>query len=580
MINFAKISSKIIALNRGINESKSDLQLSPSELSYSSNYMLTDGNTSGLTLVDGYEWYDGTTLASGTAVEKHNDGSLILQGDALDGGGVATEDGDTARKVSRDAIIEPPGEGPILSLFEYNDKLFAIRQQETTLLNRIHWVALDESEVTGWPNTPIDITGAVGLPDNPTNIYKIHKGRFANYNGNEKVVVLCNGISEAMVLYDDGATVTVDAVSSTYLPSTFPYICSIWNQRLLLAYPDGQAYYHQPGSDPTDTANWDPAIASAGVINLEDTISNFLVTPSSFFIFCDNMIKYLHQLDSYDSALDVDFVVKTFSGYSGAIWDTAQRIFGNVLFCDDRGISSLSTTDAYGDFKASIISRAIQSTYEKNKNYIIGAAVNRKYNQYNLYYNIDNKTVAHSITFSAEGMEDNKLPIKGATTINYLNEFTTGYESEWFGGADGYVYKAWKGAQSFNCEYIVASFTTSFYSYRSSTSFKAFKRLLFELSADPGTDIHTRCYYDYNVSTTPRGYIESFDSETYALPAPWATEDWSSFRWGGSNAEREFVYLYGIGTNMAVSVACKDKYHDPNTIHNFTTQYSLRAMDR
>lgn len=552
-------SQKIIPFNKGINENLSALELGASELYQCVNYELADGNYAGLRLGDGYEIYDGTALASETPVIKDDDG-------------IVTDS--TAREAVAALITAPNTSGaPILAVFEFNDFVWAITSKDTD--SDRHY--LYRADPTGWTEVSEIDTADHLATGTHTQIYKYYKGRFANYDTNHEVLVFANGLSKPFILKGDGTVVPIDA--GGLLPSdalfsgtnVYPTIAVIWNQRLILAYPEGNLFFDQPGGDPTDSSNWDPSVASAGTIYLEDEITNLLIAPSSCIIFCTHLIKALKQ-SNVDLATGVDFIVDTYSDRSGAIWNTAQRVLGTILFCDDRGISTLETTSAYGDFSANVISKNAQRTYESGRDNIIGAIVNRDRNQYKICSDNGKGIV---VTFKAD------KTVKGMTTFSYPDFPYCGYECKWIGGVDGNVYKLHDGAQSFNLAPIVASFNTSYFTYNTPTNFKTFKRGLLELTADRGTAINFKPIFDYQASTTPKAFEESLDTSDYTVGGIWGPEGdpWGIFYWQGAAESREWIYFPGIGANMSLNFYTSTRYYTPHVFHNIIISYAQRSMD-
>jgi hypothetical protein len=562
------LSNKSIPFNKGINQNQSALELGSSELYNCVNYELADGEYSGLSLINGFERYDGTDLASDTLVLFHSDGTMVLDGDDLEGGGTATEDGDTDRLAVKAAIIDLPGTGPVLAVFEYQAKLWAI--QNNGAVDKIYWVALDGSEVPGWPNSAT-LNTTTELPDNPNNTYQYSMGRIQSLHSNEEVVVLCNGLNKAQVLHYDG-TVTITAVPTTVpvaLPTTeFPLVPMIWDQRLFLAYTKGNLFFSAPGLDPTTEAAWTASTYTAGVKYYEDEITNLIVAPSALIVFCEHQIHSLKKVN-LDPESGVYYLFETISARSGAIWSTAQRILGLILYCDDRGISTLGATDAYGDFDANAISKNIQKTYLENIDSILGATIDREKNQYKVF----SSTGGLIVTFI------NKEKVKGITTYVYDINTHCGFEGKWLGSEEGYVYKVHKNAESFDCNNIRGQVDTSFFTYNSPSRFKSFKRLLFELQADKGTDLRVQVTFDYQGIHTPATKSEALASKDFFSGDTWGSGIWGTFVWGAAIENQGYHYISGIGTNMSISLSTVDKYHSQSIFHNVQVSYSQKSYD-
>jgi hypothetical protein len=570
-MRFNPRSNKSIPLNKGLNQSISFLELGASELYSCINYELVDGAYAGLGSTNGYERYDGTPPASTVPVTFNSDGSI--SGDLVGN----YYEGEEDRVAARDLIIPPdPVDSPSLSVFEYAGKLWTIK--DNGVVNTIYWTELDGSALVGWDNS-LPLTGSVGTPDTPNGAYSYTKGRIQELHGNDEIIVLCNGLDNAWVLYDDKAgSVTLEQIIHPNLPaSTFPKLTMIWNQRLFLGYEKGNLFFSATGLDVVnDPDAWDPSVAPAGQLYYEDELTNLIVTPSSMVVFCENQIKVLKN-SNIDPATGVDFIGDTYSPTSGAIWGTAQRILGTVLFCDDRGISTLATTAAYGDFSANVISKNIQRTYLEIKSIIIGSSVDREKNQYKVI--LPNGGIV--VTFKG------KDELKGITLFNYSDEISVVYESKWFGGAGGTVYRVAGDVHSFDCEIIPGLVRTSYFTYNSPSRWKQFKRLLFELQASKGTEILISPSYDYANLSSPKPSSSDMNTSKFFSGSPWGSSIWKDlndpnsnfFIWGSSVQSQGFHYITGTGTNMSVGFTTKDKYHETITFYNMQVTYTQNNMD-
>ncbi len=72
-ISFRPVASKAISMTGGLNEAVNNLELKSGELLECKNYTELDGVYSGYRLVDGYERFDGSALASDTAIDIYQD---------------------------------------------------------------------------------------------------------------------------------------------------------------------------------------------------------------------------------------------------------------------------------------------------------------------------------------------------------------------------------------------------------------------------------------------------------------------------------------------------------------------------
>ena len=149
-----------------------------------------------------------------------------------------------------------------------------------------------------------------------------------------------------MILY----TPSFILISQTMLPlETYARCLAEFKNRLWLGYPDGRLTFSNVGN-PVDF----DSTTFSGTIYLEDEILDLVVgTGDALFVFCKNSIQIIKALTSDSNAqtvVDYLFSNTTLINNTEIIEGTAVRLFDDILYVDDRGLTSISATDAYGDF--------------------------------------------------------------------------------------------------------------------------------------------------------------------------------------------------------------------------------------
>lgn len=592
--NIKPPSQKTIIFTGGINESLSNLEMKAGECFDLVNYEEISGEFHGYRSVMGYERIDGTTV---NIEDPNNPGEFIdvsypsdvpiVFNDPDD----LTDITDTARESRRSAIVTPTltGGGYLKGSFDFHGEEFVIAYENANgdhlLFRRTDNGGTGWEEIVSFPT----ITEGSGV-DAGIN-YHIAIGRFELYplvtdsaTPNTDVAILCNGVSPAIIVYqkDDGTFACVSLVESNgpeyegsdFLPvSDYPLRSVVYNQRLHIAYPYGTLFVSHVG----DPFQFNSAVKSAGVWWLGSDVTDFVVGPSSLAVFMEEGIDIIRPADP-DLVTGFDEVKETFSPTSGAKPFSAQRILGRILFCDDRGITSLEATDRYGDFNAVNMSKRIMKTYERYKDIIAGTAVDRDKNQYIVYF-----TNGQGITLTVEPNYRGDFTVRGTTRFNLGLNINTVWgvrkESERLltSRDDAYLRKQHKDAQSFDGEVISSKFTSAFHSYGSPTNWKTFQRVLFELSATKGQFFSFRPIFNYQRIDTPKANIYTTD------PTPasgiWGEGDWGEFVWGGTGAvNQEYLYMMGIGFNMSLQFSCSSKYHNPHVVHNAIVLYTTGGI--
>lgn len=593
-----QLRDKTIIFTGGINEALSNLEMKPGTCFRMTNYEEISGEFHGYRSVMGYEVIDGTTVNIESPIESGTYIDVSYPSDVpvpFATGDDVTDRDDTAREDRRDDINDVPltGGGYLKGAFDFNGDYFVVAYEiaaGTHLLFR-----MTENGGAGWEEITSFPTIEEGYGVDAGINYNISIGRMElfptttlNATPNTDIAVMCNGISPAIILYveDDGdytCTSLVESNSDDYdgsytlrLPSDptiatgYPLRSIIYNQRLHLAFQYGTLFVSHVG----DPFYFDNALKSAGVWWLSSEITNLIEGPSSLVVFMEKGIDVITPSDP-DVITGFDEIKETFSSTSGAYADTAQRILGRILFCDDRGVTSMASTEKYGNFEISNFSKNVQRTYQSNKDNIVGTAIDRNRNQYIVYFSdgtgitITIDIVGAYSVFTNRGTSLFAL----STSINTVWGVRKESKRLFTKTSDSYLRLQHEDAQSFDGDEITSSFTTAYHSYGYPTRYKTFQRLLFEIQSRKHNIFYFRPIFDYDYNTPNASQYETDAAPSNSI---WGEEVWNSFEWGGTGAvNQEYSYINGIGTNMAVEVMCSSKYHNPHVIQNMIVSYAL-----
>jgi len=592
--NLSPPKPKTIIFTGGVNESLSNLEMKPGECFDLLNYEEISGEFHGYRSTMGFERIDGTIV---TIEDPNTPGLFIDVNKASDVPLVFTDPDDfsviddTARELRRSQITAVTGVTYLKGAFDYNGDYFVIGYDDATGDHSL-WLM----DTTGW--TAIGTFPAIseGAGVDAGYNYTVEKGRMQFFplvansaTPNDEIAILCNSISPAVILWKDNTgayfcTSLLEASSPGFpaatpvLPSDpsidegFPMTCAIYNQRLHLAYPSGTLFVSHSG----DPFAYDPAVTSGGVFWLGGEITDLLVSPSSLTVFQEKGIDIIKQTDPTVSGFDES--KDTFSAISGAIANTAQRILGRTLFCDERGITYLEATNKYGDFEIANLSRKIQRTYQLNKHKIVGAIVDREKSQYVVYFDDGD-----GITVTCEPDYRGDFSVRGVSLfstgqkINTVHEVTKQSKRLITSTLDSYLRLQHQDASSFDGGEIYSRFTTAFHHYGSPTNTKTFQRLLFELTATKGQVFQTRPIFDYQGVDVPKSVMYETEPQLNE-PALWGEGIWGTFIWGGVSAvNQEYSYITGIAVNMGIQFRCSSKHHLPHVVHNAIVLYSPNA---
>lgn len=555
-VSMNTVSNGIVILKGGINESVSNLELKGGELIEDLNYFEIDGPYHGYTSVAGYEVFDGSEAPSSIPLVENLDGTID----------------DTAREARRSAITQVPGSGAIRGVHQYNAMVFSARDTEDGLSKDVFYA----DPTTLW--TPVTTSGDL----NPGGVCDWANGIFSAYPvqpdpeeyppviTNSEVFIMVDGVSKPIVC--SGTTVeVVDDIrlpsSATDAPIYYPTHVTSFDNRAWLAYPNGNLFYSELGNP----AGFD-AVNGAGSIMTGDEITDLVQAPGdALVVFMRNSTKIIYIVDGGTSGFV--YQLKEFSQRSGCFLHGANRMLGDVHYVDDRGPTKMKSSDTFGDFDASTLTKKVQRTFLEKKDTFSCSVVVRSVNQWRLFFG---DGFGMCLTFK-DGY------VKGVGFFQYLLPVVCVCEGEddrgditlFFGSDDGYVYQADSGT-SFNGEAIETKMVTSYYHYKSPRIWKRFLRSSFEMAADNGTTFYVRADFDYRDIDSPKN--SQTPIVTYGGGSLWGEGTWGVFVWGSSVIQTPTIYTQGYGYNMSLTVRTLEKYKTQHVIENFIADYQLLSQ--
>jgi len=595
-----RITTQTVIMDGGYNENISSLELKGGELYYGKNYYLVEGSSGGYVSTKGYERYDGQPLASTY--------------DLVD------------RETERAAIDPVPGSGDVLGLHMFKGVLYAFRDNAGNTATDMYkatasgWEQIDLGSkitfstgatsaltvgetLTGGTSTAtgtllkvvitsgtvaggdaagyviIDVlTGTFQSAETLTGgtssgtivstslavdqtITKEGSYHFVNHNfyatSGSEYMYFTNGVNKAMV-FDGTALDFID--NSGMDPSDTPINIIAHNDRIFLAYEGGSLQYSTLG-DPEDwTTNPGELGMGQEITGLYQAVGNALI------IFCETGVRVL-QGTSDSETWQVDY----FAQKIGAYEFTPQRMFGKIMFMNNRGVSTLDAVQEFGDFAASTISEKIYDTLQKYKGLTTTATVHRELNQYRVWF-----SNGMGVVFSFRGTK-----FRGVTILEYpdaVNISCMGKDSNddnvvYFASTgDGYVYKMDSGT-SFDGEEIECRLETAYYHYGTPNSWKKFINMVIELGSKSDITLNYKFRYDYRDGSLPIG-----NDRSDAVSSPgdkWGEEVWGVLVWAASSTTTNRVrpYIKGLGTNMSCAFWVSSSTAQQHTIQNMTVVY-------
>lgn len=353
-------------------------------------------------------------------------------------------------------------------------------------------------------------------------------------------------------------------------------ICSVeFKNRLWLGYSDGRLVFSNVGN-PLD---FDPTTFS-GLISIEDEIVDLAVTTGDVLVvFCKNSVQLVKALSVGDTVTQVttDYLFSTSSltTTSGCLSNTVQRVFDDLLYIDDRGLTSLEATQKYGDFETKSYSKNIQKTLTTNFSNIIGVHVDKLLNQYRVFLSDGFGLIFTFSMSSSKYSSSSYKTIKGITTFRYLVGVSCVCD-RFFGSTDGYLYEFDSGT-SYNGNPIDTLLSTSYFHYNSPSIIKRFKEVYLEGSIPYKLAFSVKADFDYRNVDYIRSTTQGDLVISGGMGANYDSGVYGESRYGESENQTSVYYVSAYGTNMSLSVRTSSKYIEPHVLSSMVVHYSLNG---
>jgi hypothetical protein len=401
-----------------------------------------------------------------------------------------------------------------------------------------------------------------------TAITLLPNGRydFKNWNFGGQLGTLrmygCDGVNRAFEF--DG---TVFVPINTGMPVDAPTCIEILKNALFLSFASSAQF-----SGPGAPYSYNP-IFGAGELTCGDDITDMLALPGSetsgaMAIKTKNGTFVLYGND------EDDFNLVPYSYESGCEPFTMQLING-VLSFDTQGLSTLATTQKFGNFTNSLISDKLTPFLNGKVGLAAASCIVRKKNQYRLFFT-DGDAVF--VTYSGDKM-------LGMTTMTFPHDVTcisslegaSGREEIYFGSSDGYVRQAEIGT-SFDGQPINWLAYLTYNHFKGPRQLKTFRKAAMEVTG--------LGYSTFNMSSSIGYGSAEFSQNTNQILASsltssfWDSFVWDAFTWDGQSLLPAEGDLYGTAENISLLFSGNSDAYQPITLNSTIIHYTERRLLR
>lgn len=457
---------------------------------------------------------------------------------------IAAIEGYTSGTITQPIGITGLGSGTIVSLHGMRvDRALAKGDILHAVVVNGDTAYIQYAEALGW--------AALGVVDN------VGDGRWHSHDytfpGLGPCLFYVNGTMDAVAIIDNNAYVNITVPGVT----DFPTHVVVHQNHLFLAFPNGRIIHSAIG-DPQNFA----AVSGAAELGVGGEITGFQVLPGdSLAIYCKDRIAVLSGTST------ADWQMSTYSDEIGAYEGTIQNM-PTSIFCDKRGVTTLSSSDRYANFASKTLSQKFDPLYQRTiGNAVLFSSINREKSQYRIY----NET-GHGIhmTFTAGALV-------GGMAVDLKHEITAvgslrGDEDiNYFASSDGWVHRMDWGS-TMSGKPLEAFLEFPYFNYGSARQKKNFKELVFDIMGDPRVEISATNSVDrgepYNEDGSP------VDIQVREREKPgYLTNILTRFR------QRIRGVAYTVGTGFDQSILIRGGAHR-HIINSMTVHYTYRGQKK
>jgi len=404
---------------------------------------------------------------------------------------------------------------------------------------------------------------------NSTEITLLPGGRFefvnANFGGqlSSKRIYGCDGVNTGFEF--DGAVLTPII---TGLTVDAPSHVTFHKNHLFFSFES--SVQHSGIGAPY---SWSPVFGAAELAT-GDTVTGFMSEPggetgATLGIYNRNTS---HMLYGNSSA---DWVLVRYRDEVGAVEHTIQQI-GVTTFLDDRGVTTLGTVEAHGNFQHATITSDLQQAINEKRGLAIASSIVRERNQYRIYFSDNTALYVTMIDGKSIGVMPQALNHR--VNCMFSLENTTGAEEIFFGSDSGLVYQMEKGT-SFDGDAILAFAFMHNHYLKSLRTKKKFLTATIQAKGDGYSE--TSFSYELDFSSAEIPFPDDV-AIPFNFKAPtWDFGIWDEEAWDGDvRTPPQTHKLTGSSESIAYVIRSESDYFSPLTISGIYTQYIQRRQLR
>lgn len=395
-----------------------------------------------------------------------------------------------------------------------------------------------------------------------------------------------NGVGPGFEIDENGVVspIILPSVAPTageVIPLGAPFLIEEHKNHLFHAYPGGRFVQSVVGLPLTFNGFLGAAEFGAGdeITGMESVVGTVLAVSTereTRGLFGNNIL---------------DWNLKLLSEKTGGKLYSMQKV-DTVYTLDDLGITSLSRTDAFGDFIGSTISQLIQPLVNNAKLRFTDSTIVRNSNQYRLYFNDGTAFVMYiPATGSANRDRQTTDITRTGVQFGFLNypfqvsriwntEDGDGTERTFFTTTDpageGFVFEDQIG-ENFDGETIESWVRTAYNLMNTPSYRKHFRRADLELVAERPLSLIFIADFSFGDSDSQNSQdnIDIMSGGGF-----WSIDNWDEFFWDGNAISTAKAQIVGGGENLSFLVFNDSATAAPFVLQGVTITYEQRRLQR
>lgn len=412
--------------------------------------------------------------------------------------------------------------------------------------------------------------GALTLSAIETAITLLPDGKFefckANFFGQTSGIRLygCDGVNRA---FEFDETYFVPIVTGT-TPDTPKHITAFQNHLMV------QILATNVSSGIGDAYNWSTT-AGASYKDLGDTLTGYAIQPGNqlvgtLSIFARNSTTMLYGTSS------ANWNYVNYANGVGALDYTAQQM-AQTFFMNDRGVTTLQTSQVYGNFDQATLTNQIKTFIISKRSRVAYSSLSHERGQYRLFF--ADGSALYLTVINGKFIGAARLLFPDIVNCACEDKLINGDEILLFGATNGYVYQLDKGS-SFDGAEISGYAVMNWNHCGSPRTLKRWRKTSIEMQGSSYAEISVGYGLAYGSTEEIQPTPVTYASNLFQTNWDASGVTWETFFWDGRALFPTEAEMIGTSENVQVTLTFGTDYLYPFTmnslIHHYTPRRGMR----